>query len=158
MLAVLAVTYLIHPLEFPRYVFISFVGMFALAAFGAASVRFAALSIALAALLIHLSVGPVHAWRYSGEAAWRDATMLATLRTTGGEQIAVFPPFCINVVRFYMPPERRAAAIAMMGQCNQAPVLILSGRSFIRPEQIAIAEACYPRVIAKLNLVEVRAR
>src|ERR1700689_4210657 len=30
LLAVLAVSYLIHPLEFPRYVLISFVGMFAL--------------------------------------------------------------------------------------------------------------------------------
>jgi mannosyltransferase len=159
MLAVMAVTYLIHPLEFPRYVLISFVGMFALAAVGAASVRFTALSIVLVVLLIHLSIGPVHdRVRHSDEAAWRDATMLATLRTTRGDQVAVIPPFCINVVRFYMPPERRAAAVAMTNQCGEAPVLILSGRSITPPEQIAIAEACYPHVIAKLNQVEVRAR
>ena len=85
-LAVMAVTYLIHPLEFARYVLISFVGMFALAALGAASVRFTALSIALVILLIHLSVGPVHdLMRHPYEAAWRDATMLAAMRTTGAE-------------------------------------------------------------------------
>ena len=54
-LAVMAVTYLIHPLEFPRYVLIAFVGMFALAALGAASVRSTALRIVLAAVL-HLRV------------------------------------------------------------------------------------------------------
>ena len=158
-LAVVAVTYLIHPLEFARYVLISFVGMFALAALGAASVRFTALSIALVILLIHLSVGPVHDWmRHPYEAAWRDATMLAAMRTTGAEQVAVIPSFCTDVVRFYMPRERRAAAVAMTDQCSQAPVLILSGRGLIPPKRIAIAEACYPRLIAKLNLVEVRAR
>jgi hypothetical protein len=158
-LAVMAVTYLIHPLEFARYVLISFVGMFALAALGAASVGSTVLRIVLAVLLIYLSVGPVHErMRYTDEAAWRDATMLAALRTTGAEQVAVIPRFCTDVVRFYMPRERRAAAVAMTDQCSQAPVLILSGRGFIPPERIAIAEACYPRLIAKLNLVEVRAR
>jgi mannosyltransferase len=159
LLAVTAVSYLIHPLEFPRYVLISFVGMFALAGLGAASVRSAVLRIVLAILLIHLSVAPVHdRMRHPDEAAWRDATMLAAERTTRGEQVAVFPPFCINVVRFYMPPERRAATVPMRNGCSQAPVLILSGRNITPEKQMAAAEACYPQVIAKLKLVEVRAR
>jgi hypothetical protein len=157
-LAVMAVTYLIHPLEFPRYVLISFVGMFAFAALGAASVRSTALRIVLAVLLIYLSVGPVHDWvRHRDETAWRDATLLAAQRTVRGQQVLVFPPWCINVVRFYMPRERRDAAVAM-DECGQAPVLILSGRDISSDKQIAAAEACYPRLIAKLNLVEVRAR
>jgi uncharacterized membrane protein len=159
LLAVMAVSYLIHPLEFPRYVLISFVGMFALAGLGAASVRSAVLRIVLAILLINLSVAPVHdRVRHPDEAAWRDATMEASLRTTAGEQVAVFPPYCINVVRFYMPPERRAAAVPMGNECSQAPVLILSGRDITPEKQIAAAEACYPRVLADFNLVEVRAR
>ena len=56
-LGVLAVSYLIQPLEFPRYVLASFVGLFALAAFGAASPRSAAVRVALAALIIGLSLG-----------------------------------------------------------------------------------------------------
>ncbi|MGB8900783.1 MAG: hypothetical protein WCC90_16770 [Methylocella sp.] len=158
-LAVMAVTYLIHPLEFPRYVLISFVGMFALAALGAASVRSTALRIMLAALLMYLSVSPVHdRVRHSDEAAWRDATLLAAQRTTQGEQVTVFPPWCINVVRFYMPRARRDAAVAMSDECGQAPVLILSGRGIAPDKRVAAAEACYPRVIARLQLVEVRAR
>jgi hypothetical protein len=159
LLAVMAVSYLIHPLEFPRYVLISFVGMFALAGLGAASVRSAVLRIALAALLIHLSVAPVHDQvRHADEAAWRDATILATQRTTEAEQVAVFPPYCINVVRFYMPPDRRAGAVGMGDECSQAPVLLLSGRDIAAEKQIAAVEACYPRVLADFNLVEVRAR
>jgi mannosyltransferase len=158
-LAVMGVTYLIHPLEFPRYVLISFVGMFAFAALGAASVRSAVLRIALAILLMYLSVGPVHDWvRRPDQTAWRDATLLAAQRTMRGEQVLVFPPWCINVVRFYMPRERRDAPVPMLDECGQAPVLILSGRDISPGKQIAAAEACFPRVIAKLNLVEVRAR
>jgi type III secretion system FlhB-like substrate exporter len=70
----------------------------------------------------------------------------------------VFPPWCINVVRFYMPRARRDAAVAMKNECSRAPVLILSGRGVAPDERVAAAEACYPRVIEKLNLVEVRAR
>jgi hypothetical protein len=146
-------------LEYPRYVFIAFVGIFAFAAFGAASVRSTLLRVVLAVLLIHLSLGPVHTrLRHSGETAFRDATLLAAQRTTRGEQVRVFPRWCVNVVRFYMPPERRNAAVAMMGECSQGSVLILSGRSTAPDKWIAAAEACYPRVIAKLNLVEVRTR
>jgi hypothetical protein len=160
MLAVMAITYLIHPLGFPRYVLITFVGMFTLAALGAASVRSTALRIMLVVLLIHLSLGPIrHGLRHSGgETAFREATLLAVQRITPGEQIMVFPDWCIDVVRFYLPPARRDAARPMTDRCSKAPVLILSGRGFASPEQIAIAQACYPHVIAKLNLVEVRAR
>jgi len=158
-LAVMAVSHLIHPLEFPRYVLISFVGMFALAGLGAASVRSAVLRIVLAILLINLSVAPVHdRVRHSDEAAWRDATMLAAERTTEGKQLAVFPPFCINVVRFYLPPERRAATVPMGNECSEASVLIISGRDITPEKKIAAVEACYPRVLGDFNLVEVRAR
>lgn len=155
---VMAVSYLIHPLEFPRYVLISFVGMFALAALGAASVRSAALHIVLVVLLIYFSLTPVQERvRHFDAAAWRDATMEATLRKNWGGQIVVFPAYCINVVRFYMPPERRASAIGM-SECGQAPVVLLSGREFAPEKQVAAVEACYPRVIADFNLVEIRGR
>jgi hypothetical protein len=42
--------------------------------------------------------------------------------------------------------------------CGPAPVVILSGRGVVSNEEIAAAEACYPRVVARLQLVEVRAR
>jgi len=57
-----------------------------------------------------------------------------------------------------LPPERRRDAVAMEGRCGPAPVVILSGRGVVSDQEIATAEACYPRVLARLQLVEVRAR
>ena len=158
-LAVIAVTYLIHPLEFPRYVLIAFVGMFAFAALGGASLRSTALRLLLVVLLIHLSVGPVHdRVRHSDEVAWRDATLLAAQRATRGEQVAVFPNWCINVVRFYMPPERRGDVIKAGKQCGTAPVLVMTGIDISPPAAVAKMDGCYPRILADLPLIQVRSR
>jgi mannosyltransferase len=159
-LAVLAVTYLIHPLEVPRYVLIAFVGMFALAAFGAASMRSTALRIVLAVLLIHLSVRPVHVWvRHFHGVAWRGASLLAAQETAPGQQIAVFPLYCINVVRFYMPPERRGDVAEANQECSAARILLIDGwdRASLAAAK-AKMDACYPRILAHMQMVEVRAR
>jgi hypothetical protein len=159
LLAIMAVSYCIHPLEFPRYVFISFVGMFAFAAIGAASVRSAVFRMALVVLVLYLSVGPVrYQVAHPYEAAWRDAIQLAKQLTPQGEKVAIYPYYNINVVRFYMPPERRDAAVGMDDKCGQAPVLILTGRDMIPKEELATVEACYPRLVAAFKLVEVRGR
>jgi len=157
-LGVLAVSYLIQPLEFPRYVLASFVGLFALAAFGAASPRSAAVRVALAALIIGLSLGPAReAIKRRREAAWREATALAAQQAAPDEQIAVFPGYCKNVVRYYISPERRAA-VQGEDTCGPPRVLILTGRGFLGEDQIAAMEKCYPRLVARLLRIEVRAR
>ena len=61
------------------------------------------------------------------DGAWREATALADQSAAGG-QIAVWPSINLNVVRFYLPPERRGDAIAYDRKCGPAPVAILSGR------------------------------
>ncbi len=157
-LAVYLVTYLIEPMEFPRYVLIAFVGMFAFAGYGAGCIRSTAVRIVLAIVILHLSVPLIHNWlKVLRDGAWREATALAYQSAAGG-QIAVCPPVNLNVVRFYLPPERRDDAVAMKRKCGAAPVVILSGRGVVSNAEIAIAEACYPRVLARLQLVEVRAR
>ncbi|MGH7913720.1 MAG: glycosyltransferase family 39 protein [Candidatus Binataceae bacterium] len=154
----MAVTYLIRPLEFPRYALIAFVGMFALAAFGAASLRAVVVRLALAAAFIGLSFGPTHhAIKHPREAAWREAADLAAHETAPDEPIAVFPEYCKNVVRYYLSPERRAA-VRGENACGPPQVLILSGRDILGKDQIGAMEKCYPRLIARLRLVEVRAR
>ena len=52
--------------------------------------------------------------------------------TAAGGQIAVCPPFNLDVVRFYLPPERRRDAVAMNRTCGPAPVMILSGRGLFQ--------------------------
>jgi hypothetical protein len=91
------------------------------------------------------------------DGAWGEATALAD-RSAAGGQIAVCSSVNLNVVRFYLPPERRRDAVAMARNCGSAPVLILSGRGVISNDEIAAAETCYPRLIARLQLIEVRAR
>jgi hypothetical protein len=157
-LAVYLVTYLIEPMEFPRYVLIAFIGMFAFAGFGAGCVRSTAVRILIAVLIIHFSAPMINDWlKVLRDGAWREATAFADQRAAGG-QIAVCPGVNLNVVRFYLPPERRREAVAMNRNCGSAPVVILSGRGVVSDREIAVAEACYPRVLARLQLVEVRAR
>jgi hypothetical protein len=158
LLAVYLVTYLIQPMEFPRYVLIAFVGMFAFAGFGAGSVRSTAVRIAIAVMVIHYSAPLIRNWqRGLRDGAWREATALADQSAAGGP-IAVWPSINLNVVRFYLPPARRADAIGVDGKCGAAPVAILSGRGVVSDKEIAMAEACYPRVLARLQRVEVRGR
>ncbi|HZO81019.1 MAG TPA: hypothetical protein VFB33_04940 [Candidatus Binataceae bacterium] len=157
--AVMAVTYLIRPLEFPRYVIISFVAMFALAGLGAASIRPPALRAAVAALLIFLSLRALHrSQRHPREAAWGAAAALAERQVPQGARIAAFPAFVVNVVRYYVPPARRADVVGVQGDCGSARVLILGGRGLYPPQQIARLEACYPHTVAVLHKVEVRVR
>jgi hypothetical protein len=157
-LAVFLVSYMIESMEFPRYVLIAFVGMFAFAGFGAGCVRSTAVRIVLAILVVRLSTPSIHNWvKVLREGAWREATALAE-QSAAGSQIAVCPPVNLNVVRFYLEPQHRGDAVAMKRKCGPAPVIILSGWGIISNEEIAIAEGCYPRVLAHFNLVEVRAR
>jgi mannosyltransferase len=155
---VTAVSYLIHPLEFPRYVLIAFVGMFGLAAFGAASLRPASAHLALAVTLVGLSFGRAHhVIQHPYEAAWREATDIAAAETAPGEPIAVFPQYCDNVVRYYVSPDRRGA-VRGIDDCGPQRVLILSGRHILPADRIAAMEKCYPHMVRRLKLVEVRAR
>jgi mannosyltransferase len=157
-LAVYLVTYLISPMEFPRYVLIAFVGMFALAGFGAGCIPGTALRILVAAMIIHFSIPPIHNWsRKPRDAAWRGAAALADRISSGG-QIAVCPPMNLYVVRYYLPAPRRRAAVAMEKGCGSAPVVIVSGRGVVSDREIADAESCFPHVIARMPLVEVRSR
>jgi hypothetical protein len=157
-LSLMAVTYQVRPLEFPRYALIAFVGMFALAAFGAASMRAVAVQLALAAALIGLSLGRTHhAIKYPYEAAWREATEVAARQTTPDEPIAVFPEYCESVVRYYLGPDR-GADVRGENVCGPPRVLILSGWEILAHDRIAAMEKCYPHLVARLSLVEVRAR
>lgn len=157
--AVIAVSYVIRPVEFPRYVNIAFVGLFALAGLGAATPRSAAVRAALAALLILTSLRPFHHWlRRSREAAWDAAAAAAVRQAPPSAQIAVFPAFAGNVVRYYLPPARRGDVVGVQNDCGPAQVLIFSGRALYSPVQVAKLEACYPHAVASLFKVEVRAR
>ena len=163
-LGVMAVTYLVRPLEFPRYALIGCIGMYAFAGFGAASLRThsrrvnMSIRLGITGALIWLSFVPTHhKLRHPYEADWRGAAQVAVDIAAPDETIAVFPRFCANVVRYYVPPARRSS---VLGQdvCGSPRVLVLTGHDIISEDQMSAMERCYPRVVKRLMLVEVRTR
>ena len=163
-LAAFTESHLTRPIEMPRYVIIAFAGLFAFAGFGAARIRSTAIRILLAVMIVGLSVPTAHRLlRVSLSGDWRGAAAVAIKHISPGEQIAVFAPYDLWVVQFYLPSERRAEAVAMDSnpiatRCGTAPVLIFRKYTRATAPQVAAIEACYPRVIANLNLIEVRTR
>jgi hypothetical protein len=160
LLAAFAVTYLIRPMEFPRYVLIAFLGLFAFAGLGAAVLRSAAVRVVLALLIVGLSVPPVDHWlRNYHELGWREAAALAARETVPGERIAVYNRYKVNVVRYYLAPDRRADAFGMgENDCDGARLLIIRAEGPLSAQSLPAAHTCFPRVLALVGGVEVRAR
>jgi mannosyltransferase len=165
LLAVFAVTYLIRPMEFPRYVLIAFVGLFAFAGFGAEALRSVVLRLALAVLLIGLSVPEIHSTlRSYHELGWRQAASFAERRTAKSERIAVYNRYKVNVVRYYvvryyMTPDRRADAFGMgKNDCDGARLLIIRAEGPLSAQSLPAAHTCFPRVLTLVRGVEVRTR
>jgi hypothetical protein len=159
LLAISLVSRLIGPMEIPRYVLIAYAGMFAFAGFGAAAIRRTALRIALAILIVHLSASQVHEWlRNYHELGWREAAVLAVRETVPGDRIAVYTYKSVGVVRYYLPPERRADAVGMGDDCKSARVLIIRDQGVFSAQNVPAARACYPHILALVHTIQVRTR
>jgi hypothetical protein len=158
MLAVAGFSWAIMPLM-PRYLLGSLVAFFALAALGAASIenRLAVLGLAVALAFVSLQRIHRHFRRPQG-AQWREAVELA--RASAGPQgpIAVVPYYAADVARYYLPAGSRQLAVGFEDGCGPARVAILAGATYVPDGITAKAQACYPRVLAELRKLEVRAR
>jgi hypothetical protein len=159
MLAVAGFSWAIMPLMVPRYLLGSLVAFFALAALGAASIenRLAVLGLAVALAFVSLQRIHRHFRRPQG-AQWREAVELA--RASAGPQgpIAVVPYYAADVARYYLPAGSRQLAVGFEDGCGPARVAILAGATYVPDGITAKAQACYPRVLAELRKLEVRAR
>ncbi len=158
--ASMALSYLIHPVESPRYVIVALVGFFALAAVGIASIPSNIVRVIILIFIVKLSIADVHAWlKHPHEAPWGHATAFAEATIPADASIAVFPPYTINVVRYYMPlGQRRRVVPAKNRKCVPAPILLLSGRDITPSDIIANQEACFPHVVKEFPYIEVRTR
>ncbi|HVB82891.1 MAG TPA: hypothetical protein VNE82_23440 [Candidatus Binataceae bacterium] len=157
---VMAVSYAVTPLEETRYVISSVAAFFILAGIGLAAIDHARLRLALLVLLVALSLDHVRRDfikpRY---VQWRAATALALAANPPGGAIAVVPAYAVNVVRYYLPPTRRASAEAFGARCEMRQrVLMLSGEELLTPAQLATLRDCDPTLVRRLRLVEVRKR
>ncbi len=154
-LACVLVTILVHPLEISRYVTISFVGLFALAGLGIASLRSKVLAVIFTVFLAAnwTSVERRNIAALPGAYAWKEA--VNTANPDGN--VAVFPDYTINVIRYYLGPKREKFAVpANELGCASSPTLIMSGRIFMPAADLAAQDKCYPNLVERFNGVEVR--
>jgi mannosyltransferase len=158
-LAVLGVTYLLHPMEMARYVLIAFVGLFALAAVGAASFQSTIVRMALAALIVFLSIPATYrAITHSSVPDWSKAVALAARQTRPDERFAVIPSYETNTVRYYLPANRRNAVVGLDFGCGSERILLFSDSWWMPAKEAQRATACYPHIVERLRGVEVRSR
>ena len=159
MVAVAAFSWAVMPLMVPRYLLGSLIAFFALAALGAVSVESRLAVLGLAAALAFVSVQRVHRhFRRPQGAQWREAVELARSGAGPQGQIAVVPYYAADVVRYCLPAGSRRLAVGLEGDCGSARVAIVARATYLPDGAGAKAQACYPRVLAELRHVEVRAR
>lgn len=159
MLAVLGVTYLLHPMEMARYVLIAFVGLFALAAVGAASFQSTIVRVALAALIVLLTAPRTyHAITRPSLTNWREAVASAERKISPDQRFAVIPAYEIDRVRYYLPANRRDTAVGLNFGCGSEHILLFSDWSWLAAKEIQRAKRCYPHVVTRLHGVQIRSR
>lgn len=157
---VMAVSYAFTPFEEMRYVISSVAAFFILAGAGLAAIDGARLRLGLLVLVVALSLDHVRRdFSKPQYVQWREATALALAAAPSGSTIAVTPGYAVNVVRYYLPLERRSNVEEASAQCEaRQRVLILSGAEVLAPAELAALRDCDPVVVAQRRLVEVRRR
>ncbi|HLW70420.1 MAG TPA: hypothetical protein VKS22_07340 [Candidatus Binataceae bacterium] len=162
------VSYAITPLMVERYVLPSLVAFLVLAAIGIASVRGAALRYAIAILVVGQSLAHLHHhWRNPEDVQWREAARFAVAATPAGRQVAVVPLEPLMVLRYYLDQPQRLRLVGARAQldpasrvwtiaCGPEPILIAD--SALPSASLQQISSCYPRLLKRFRLVEVRAR
>ena len=144
-----------RPLMVDRYVLLAQVAFLGLAALGAAAFnsRFGRLLVLV--LIIWLSARALRRW--SGFwVDWRTAVAIDSAKLSHDATIDVVPSYAANVVRYYLPPDRRALAHGLGAGCGDSRVLIISPGHLTAPSYMSELNACYPRLLGRATRVEVR--
>jgi hypothetical protein len=150
------VSYTITPMMTQSYVLTSFVAFFVLTGVGIASLRSGWARLGIAALIVIVSAYNLRLdWAPRDDFQWREASALALSTAATGEHIGVVPAYAYNVVRYYLPPDKRDVPVGLWRRCGSERVLILAHMP-ISP--IAMMDACYPHVLERVRGIEIRSR
>ncbi len=147
-----------RPMMVDRYVILAQLGFLVLAALGVAAFRSNIGTALIVLLIVWLSARALrHFSVYWVD--WRGAVAIACATTSfSHERLGVVPEYAANVVRYYLPPERRAQASGLDSQCGTSQILIISPGPSIPPGYIAELNACYPHLLGRATRAEIRAR
>ena len=157
---VMAISYTFTPFEETRYVISSVAAFLILAAIGLATINSARLRVGLLLLLLALSLDHVRRDFIKPQyVQWREAVALARAAASAGGAFAVIPGYAVNAVRYYLPPKLRGSVESAEDRCDPGSHVLLLGRDdLLAPAQLAALRDCYPVVVGRFKLVEVRKR
>jgi uncharacterized membrane protein len=138
------------PMMVDRYVLSAIVAFLGLAAIGAASLesRLEKMIIFICILWSARAVVPP-------SVDWRQAAAIACAASSVRTRIGVVPVCALDVVRYHLPPARRPRAVGLRSGCGDPRILIVSPGS-VSPRLMSSLKACYPRLLGRPALLEVR--
>jgi uncharacterized membrane protein len=160
-LMLLLVSYLLTPLMVERYALSSFVPLFILVALAVLSLNIRGARIGTLVLVILLAIGQdVRFYKHRhNDAQWREAAMIAASSVSSGQLIGVVPAYAVNVVRYYVAPEKRPDVVAMPDRpSGTAPAVAIIFDQGLSSAEAAALRAAYPEVVARLRRVNVARR
>ncbi|HLJ43076.1 MAG TPA: hypothetical protein VKT12_02570, partial [Candidatus Binataceae bacterium] len=148
------------PFEEMRYVIASVAAFLILSGIGLAAIDDRRWRLGLLVLVVALSLDHVRRdFKKPHDIQWREAVAPALATARPGGTIAVVPGYAVNVVRYYLPAERRQSAEDTGAPCEtRGRVLILGKDDLLAPAQLAALRNCYPLVLGRWRLIEVRKR
>jgi hypothetical protein len=157
----------ITPMMVERYALASLVAYLVLTAVGLGQLPGGVLRYLVAGFVIVLSLAHVHHhWRAPEDVQWREAARFAVQAAPDGQKIVVIPEEPVMVLRYYLPADSRSQLVAADAKldesrhrhlkCGPEPVVIASTE--LPAEFMPQLNSCYPRLLARFRLVEVRGR
>jgi hypothetical protein len=150
-IVLMAGTWLVMPMLVTRYIVVSFVPLYILAAIGIASMNSNAMyASALAATLVLSGARAINYLRVPRNDQIRQACAAALAMTGPHGRIGTVRDYYL--VRYYMPPDRRSDVVQLTRRGNfdrfsDVPVVILG--SHARPNDLALFEHFYPHLVGR---------
>ncbi|MGD0073491.1 MAG: hypothetical protein ABSD31_04035 [Candidatus Binataceae bacterium] len=158
----LLVSYTLTPLLVERYVLSSFVPFYLLIALAVCSASTPRTRWAGFALVTILALGQdVRFFAHQhNDANWREAAKIASSSAAPGQPIAVVPAYAVNVVRYYVAPEKRPEVVATpeSSQGVVKPSVVIVFDQGLPSSKAAALNQAYPDVVAHLRRLTVMRR
>ncbi len=158
MAALLVASYVVSPMLIERYVLSSLVAFLVLVALGISELGEMRIQLAATAVMAALSLGYVFHYEHKPrDIQWREAAAAALANLHGDAAVAVAPAYAISVVRYYTPPAQRGLIVGAVPR-TPPPSLLIVADDAEQPGHFGPDSKAYPRIVAQMRGVEVRAR
>jgi hypothetical protein len=157
----------ITPMMVERYALASLVAYLVLTAVGLSQLPGNVLRYLVVGFVAILSLAHVHHhWRTPQDVQWREAARFAVQAVPDGQKIAVIPEEPVMVLRYYLPADSRSQVVAgdakldesRLRHLNCGPEAVVIASTELPAEFMPQLDTCYPRLLARFRLVEVRGR